>query len=980
MLRPALMRAAIYSLAWLLTPGLADLSLANPQSELRPATLSDVEFHELAPDPAVKTGRLKNGVRYAVFANAVPQGRASLRLAVRVGSLNETEEERGVAHFLEHLAFNGSRHFPSGMVPEYLQRLGMGIGVDANAATSYDRTVYQLELPDTKLETFARALTLFADIADGLSLTAESVEKERDIILSEARARDSTEMRARLDEMIFLLPQSRIAHREPIGLAQIISTVPRARIKAFYDAWYRPENLVVVAVGDFSPAEVESQLQATLANLQARAPARPVPDLGQVMAARREAAHFLFDAEASAVSLSISTVAPDLFEPDTAASRVKGLPQELALAVLNRRLAVLAQKQSSPFLSAQISIDTLFDSVRIASISANADPLRWPIALAAIEQELRRALEHGFHRGEMEEAMEDWRSHFEQTIAGASTWHSRGIADRLVDAILDEKVLTRPAADLALFEQALARITPEGCLGALREAWRSPAARQIFVTGNLKLAQPEAAILTAYRTSQFAHVSPWAEPTQNIFAYTDFGEPGEVIATRRLDDLDTTLVEFKNGVRLNLKRTDFEAGRIRVSVRVGGGRLTEPHNEAGLAPLAMTVMAQSGLRKHNAEDLKRLLVGKAVEVDFSVDDDAFMFSGATRQADLLLQLQLSSALLTDAGYRPGVVRHFREEMKQFYTNMKHDVDAPLLMDAARLLANGDPRFGVPDEATVLSRTADEVKAWLAPQFASGPIEIAMVGDLDIQAAIAATARTFGALPERAPKPAYEAERKVTYPEPPVTRSYTVDTAIDRGWVQVVWAATDGLDVQRSRGLNVLSAVLKDRLRMTLREDLGDTYSSEVEAQLSTTYPGYGLLITGASVAAARAKAVVHAIKVVGDSLAKHGVTADELARTKAPLLTSLRESMRDNQYWLQVLAALQEQPQRAEWARTRLQGYEAITMEELNALAACYLRSERAYEFVSLPRIPDPIGTLKRRTKRMEENRRFLLRSAAAAG
>ena len=267
--RPMMSRAALARLLLcvpLLAPLLALAALPHDTSDL-------------PVDPAVRWGRLDNGLRYALLPNKEPKGRASLRLAVAAGALQETESQRGLAHFLEHMAFNGSTNFPPGTLIEYFQRLGMGFGADTDAYTSFDRTVYLLELPDTADATLERAFTLFADYAGGLLLEPAEIDKERGIILNEKRARDSVEFRQFVGEFEFMLPESRFIHRLPIGLESVISTAPRAEFLDFYNTWYRPELMTVVAVGDFDPAAVETHLRRALAPLAARAPARPAPSL-----------------------------------------------------------------------------------------------------------------------------------------------------------------------------------------------------------------------------------------------------------------------------------------------------------------------------------------------------------------------------------------------------------------------------------------------------------------------------------------------------------------------------------------------------------------------------------------------------------------------------------------------------------------------------------------------------------------------------
>lgn len=923
--------------------------LAAPLFAAPATTTLPHETSDLPVDPAVKWGRLDNGIRYAILPNHEPKGRASLRFAVRAGSLNEADDQRGLAHFLEHMAFNGSTHFAPGTLVEYFQRLGMSFGGDTNAFTSFDRTVYMLELPDTKPETFERAFTLFADYAGGLLLADDEINKERGIILSEKRARDSVEYRQFIGEFEFLLPESRFVQRIPIGSEEVIAHAPRQRFVDFYNTWYRPDLISVVAVGDFEPAAVEAALKQTFARLAPRAPAQPQPSLGRVAPVHGVVAKLLPEPEAGAVQVSIQTITPYSHEPDTAATRLKYLPRQLALRMLNRRLSILAKQEGAPFIGGQVGATEQFDFFRNASIELTCKPDQWRAALAVAEQELRRALQFGFQPAELQEAVAATRNALEQAVRTAPTRRSDGLAMALVGTFIDQDVFTHPSTELELFAPALDKITPEACLAALRATWPESDGRRIWITGNLQLDQAEQQITAAYEASRAIAVQPPAKIEEAKFAYTNFGTPGTVKAEHKVDDLGVTQIEFANGVRLNLKPTDFEAGRIRISVRVGGGRLTEPADQPGLAFFASNTFLAGGLGQHSADDLQRLLAGKTVGTNFAIAGDAFTFGGTTNRADLALQLQLLTAYLTDPGFRPEAMREFAKRADPFYTRLANTVEGPLQTEAPRLLAHGDPRFGIPPKEAAMARTLPEAKAWLTAQFARGPVEIAIVGDFDPAEARSAVAATFGALPARAPKPAYENERKASFGAP-TARQFFVQTEIPKGIVQLFWPATDNRDVHVARRLALLASVLDDRLRVKIREEMGDTYSPEAGANLNDTYRGYGHLVAQATVAPDKARAVADAMKAAATSLFEHGVTDEELVRAKQPALTGIRQSMRTNPYWLgQVLAAAQEQPERLDWSRTRLSETEAITAAELSALAKQYLDPAKVSEFISLP-------------------------------
>ena len=251
---------------------------------------------------------------------------------------------------------------------------------------------------------------------------------------------------------------------------------------------------------------------------------------------------------------------------------------------------------------------------------------------------------------------------------------------------------------------------------------------------------------------------------------------------------------------------------------------------------------------------------------------------------------------------------------------------------------------------MLKRNTAELKAWLGPQLARGAIEVAIVGDIDLDATIAAVAQTLGALPPRDAKPALDEARKVSFPAEPFSKEYNIPTEIPKAELRVYWPATDGRDIQRTRRLNMLASILGDRLLVKVREELGDAYSPGAGANLSDHYPGYGYLIAGTTVEPAKVKFITDVIIGLADDLAQKGVTEDELMRAKKPILTSLRESARTNQYWLgNVLARAQEKPEALDWCRSRYADNESISVAELNALAKQYLGASRASRVAVLP-------------------------------
>src|SRR5688572_11137402 len=463
------------------------LGLAFLVSAARAAIPFPHENSDLKMDPTVTYGTLPNGIRYVVRANKEPKERAALRLLVEAGAVHEKDDQQGLAHLLEHMAFNDSKHFPPSSLIEFFQRMGMNFGGDTNASTWYTRTLYLLELPDTKEATLAEGLKVFRDYADGLLLKPEEIEQERGIILSEKRARDSVGYRTSIAKQKFMLRETMFAKRDVIGTEEVLKQAARDRFLDFYDAWYRPEAMSVVIVGDVDVAAVVKQLTEAFAPIQPRGDPRPQPDLGKIHEFQGINPFYHYESEAPDTNVSIITITPYQKEPDTAANRLKYLPRNIAHRIINRRLSILAKQEGAPFKSGGAGAGESYNFYRqsVMSLTCRAD--QWSDALAVADQELRRALEHGFQKPELQEVVANFQNSLEQAVKTAPTRRSDAIADEIADTLLEREVWTSPTDDLALYGPALENVTVEDCLAALREAW-SPPHRLVMVTGNAKVA------------------------------------------------------------------------------------------------------------------------------------------------------------------------------------------------------------------------------------------------------------------------------------------------------------------------------------------------------------------------------------------------------------------------------------------------------------------------------------------------------------
>lgn len=930
-------------------PAAAVVSTAPAAPALAPATAAALrerriwahEASELKPDPAVTYGQLPNGLRYALMRNALPSKTAAVRMRFGVGSMMEADDQRGLAHFLEHMVFNGSQNIPEGEMVKLLERLGLAFGPDTNAYTSFLETVYQLDLPDTRDELVDKSLMLMRETADRLLLSPAAIDRERGVILSEKRTRESPQFRALVARLNFLYPDSPIGQRLPIGTEQVIERAPRERFLDLYQGWYRPDNALLVVVGDLDPMAIEQKIRAQFGDWQR--PATPIvqPELGKVTPSKLAAGYFQDPSLPTVISFGPQR--PYELTPDTAADRRLNLARDLGFSMLSRRFDTLTRKPGTVLINGAAGYSGSFDIAEGPSVSVVSKPENWQAALAVGEQELRRALQYGFSDAELQEQLSNLRTTYRNAAEGAATRRTRNLANALVGDFDGRTVFTTPAEDLRLFEAAASGITRAEVEAAFAAAWGEDPPR-IFMSSAATLGKPEAEILAAYGASRAVAVAAPEVASTAAFAYADPGTPGQIVARTEVADLGVTQVKFANGVLLNLKPTPYQKDRVSVQVRFGDGQRAMPKDQPGLELWIDNAFGNAGLGKHSVDELQRILAGRNWSLGVSVDEDAYLMGSTVPPADLDLQLQLFTAQLTDPGYRPESFEQFRELVGVWRKTVEATPQGVLSRDLERLLRDGDPRFGVPTLEELQARKPEEIRAVLEPGMREGAMEVAIVGDVEVDRAIAAVAATLGTLPPR--RGDFDRSRGVspmrfpTAPKAPVVLRHGAEA--DKAVLAVAWPAGDSFDRRRSRVQFLVGEVLQIKMTDELREKLGATYSPGVAVDASDLYRGYGTIYTSLDVKPAELDAAHAAIDRVAAQMRAGSISADEFERARKPVVEGLKSRFENNGFWLEAISQSQSRTEWLEWTRTLRADFESITLDEVKGAAGGLFDPARA--------------------------------------
>lgn len=905
-------------------------------------------------DPGYRFGRLPNGMRYVIRQNATPKGTALVRMQVDAGSLDESERERGYAHYVEHMAFNGSTNVPEGEMVKLLERHGLAFGADTNASTGFERTTYMLDLPRNDPELLDIALMLMRETASELTFNPAAVARERGVIQAEKRDRNTYALRNVEDQLNFAFPGSKVAQRLPIGTDESLSAATAEGLKAFWQREYVPDHTTLYVIGDFDAGLVEQKILAKFGDWRkAAAEARPLA--GPLTIAAKDKVDIYID-PALSERVSISRQGPYLVEPDTLAQRRENLLRQIGYAIINRRLLSRTREAEAPFRNASFGTGDIFKEGRSTDLSVDSVDGKWRRAMIAAVIEYRRAMAFGFTAQEVAEQVAIIRSANANAAKGEATRSHAQLLGAAQALVMDDKVPDTPSNSLARLEEFIPQITPEAVQAALGREVVPLVSPLIRFQGRTPPADGEKGLKSAWAEAMAAPVKPLEQKAASSFGYTDFGPAGQVVRDNVEPKLGIRTLRFANGVRLNLKRTDLKQDQVLVQVSVDGGDMLATKDQP-LATRMVSVLAQGGLGKHSKDELDTMLAGRTVSANFGSTDETFVLLTGTTPRDLELQLQLAAAQVVDPGYRKEGQVLFLQSINNLFASLRATPASALSADMGAILSDNDPRFSLGKVEDYRKLNFEQLRGAISDRLGSGAIEIGVVGDIDEAATIAMVARTFGALPKREAEFRPYAEQR--------SRPFTADRsrhvlrhtgAKDQALAMFVWPTRDGEDAAAALQLQMLERVMRIEITDTLREKLGKAYSPGASSNASRTWRNFGTFSVTASVDVKELPATRAAIRETIAALRDAPVSEDVMLRAREPVLEGLDNTLKSNNGWLTFVDRAQTEPDRIDRYLRARELLKAITPAQLQALARQYLKDDAAVEFNVLPDgVDDPV-------------------------
>ncbi len=913
----------------------------NNSNALWPKDKTDLDH-----DRSVIYKTLPNGFKYILMKNSIPKDRVSMHLNVNIGSLSENDNQQGIAHFLEHMLFCGSTHFKPGELIKYFQKLGMNFGGDTNAHTGFNETVYDMFLPNGKSENLEKGLLVMHDYAGGALLLQSEADRERKVILEEKRARDSVSYRTFVSVLKFELQGSQLTNRFPIGLEKIIKNTNADDLRLFYDTWYRPKNMSLILVGDFDTDLASKMIEDRFSDLFPRKPLICIKKNAEKINHRGIKPFYHYENEAGDTNVSICVVTDYKKGIETKKQRKTELYQDMACSIINNRFSALIGKGSAPVTSASAFSGMFFKDIVYGEISARCLPEKLQDTVALLENTLRGALKYGFTKSEIERVKKDYTASITNAVKTAPTRKSSVLARSLINHYNNDKVFMSPAQEKLLYESMINAVSLKTINSEFAKIW-IPSHRLIVVTGNVDLNKkstaPEKQILKMYTKSKTIKVAPYAENKLIKFPYLAAGKKrGKILNRTEYKDIGIISLDFENGVRLNIKKTDFEKNKVLINIAFGHGKLDEPKDKPGLAIFSEAVINGSGLGKYIKDDISRALSGKNVSAVFNIKENRFEYNGVSESSEIETLFQLLYTHVIDQGMNIEAYDLAKIKIKKMITTLSKKAEGAMALSGNSFLAGGNLKFGIPPIDKFNNINIDDIKNYIKKALSDNQLEISVIGDCNISEVIRFCSIYFGSImKKKGDFVKYQADLPI-FPNGKKL-NIKVSSKINKCMIYLTFPTDEYWNINKTRRLMILSQILSERIRVEIREKLGAAYSSHVYNKASKGYKGYGVLKIVVITDPEKKDIVKARLNKIISSVVLSGINEDELKLAKGPVLTSVKDMLNSNIYWLNnVMTGSAFYPEKLNWPKSITEDYSLIKKDEINFLAKKYLNLSKS--------------------------------------
>lgn len=906
------------------------------------------EGSSLQPDPRVTWGRLDNGLRYALVPHDAVPGRVTLRLIVLAGSLDETARERGIAHFIEHMAFRGTATFRYEDMISFFQKLGMEYGSDVNATTSYDHTAFMLDYRDATPELLRDGLHLYREMAESVAFDPAGIDQERPVILSELRLRDSMTARSQQASFPVLFEGLQFAGRAPGGVPETIEAFTREDFLNFYRRNYRPDLMVLVAAGDFTAPKLEALIKEQLGPL--KRPNQPILErnVGQIPSRKELRAGVYRITDVSTASVMAASVIPKATAPDSYESWLERERRNFALGLVSGRLPTAVPQA----VGGSASYESLF-GFDAAIIELQTPMDYWSDTLTAADQLTRATAAQGFDRREIEAVKTRTLAYGNHILEQYATIDPAALCEELSESIISHHVYVGPEVEFQWLTAWLDHIDLKALQQSFKDVWDFDRTAY-FLAGDVGPELKAGDVLRPIEQSRRGRVRSF-RPDLHQGATAEvpkFSSKAEVEETGTVPEFDAQLFALSNNVHLNFVSNRQEPGLVRAVVRVGNGLLDMPGDEPALKEFGLQTLMSSGTTHFSTEQFYNTVQEAFLTFSLDVADyDAFAFRVTTGTENLEMFLAIVTDFLTRPRFDTNV--HRSEKARAAMGRMSSTLG---MQEGMRQLTDhlfkGDARFAYGTFNDYLGMSSIDVRDWLEEPLMTGYVEATIVGDIDQAQLLELVKRTLGSLPQRAADKAM-----LLSPKPVKIAAYPGFKRIEfvgeqhLGLVVGTWPVEGKLTVRDTAALYVLAKILEIRIRDEIRGHLGLAYSPTAGYSSYDGFPAFGVLQATIDCAPTEATRIARLVEEIGVKISVEGTSEGEFEGSRGILASQVRRAFYDNEFLVSVLKRAQEDPADLQEAIEVHRGMiDTITKEEVDTWAQKLLRADNSRTAAIVPK------------------------------
>ena len=851
-------------------------------------------------DPQIKVGHLANGLTYYVMKHGKPEQRAALWLAVNAGSVLEDDDQRGLAHFVEHMAFNGTKRFPKQDIVNYIEKIGMDFGADLNAYTSFDQTVYQLTVPTDDPAILQKGVEIIRDWAGDMTFDPTEVDKERGVVLEEWRTGRGAFERINAKQWPVMFAGSKYAERLPIGLPETLKTAKRDTIARFYKDWYRPDNMAVIAVGDFDPAAMEKMIAERFGDLT-----NPPTERSRIQPAvphdQPTAVTIATDPEFPFTQVSI------IDKLDHRPERTKGdfrrfVLENLYNEMMGARFAELELDPASPFVFAGSSMGG--GAVRGGDTyvrQAQAKDGKVREALIALVEESARVEQFGFVQTELDRAKLRALASSDQEMKEWEKVPDSELADEITRNFFEKEQMGGRLLENAYTKEALASVTLAE-LDHLARSWSSPTGRVISIAAGVTSKLPsEAEVKQLVDAASMAPLVAWRDVGADKRLIAQLPKPGSITKETFDKALGASVWTLSNGIRVVVKPTAFQNDEILLDGWQKGGTSMLSDTDYGQVrfPGLLTAM---GVGELDPTTLEKVLSGHLVNVNTGYSELAETVTGSTRPADLETMLQLAYLRMTAPRKDARAFAAWKHDELEWIRHRKVMPEIQFWEQMATLRSNNHVRHRPQTEAMLDTVDPDKaIRVFKSRYRDFSSFTFTFVGNIDPAVLKPLVATYLASLPGTG-KPSQWRDIGVKFATGPVTRTIRAGTE-PKSHVMIDMTASDTWSLDAERDAEILSKVLNIRLREVMREDMGGVYGVGVSASMVREPRGRRDLEISFTCDPQNVAKLEHAALNEIAQLAKDGVAEGYLAKVREQLRREHETSVKDNGWWSQALHA-----------------------------------------------------------------------------